>query len=191
MGRVSTPVVMRLIRLHSTSLGPTSMKLVTPWAASSLIVSVQRTAGALGPVSVADVTQDGTGVNGINYTAVSNWLTWNNNDVSVKTVSIPTLEDNVVEGTKTFNVILTNAVVANNGSGAPTNNLVVIYPSNAVVSIADDDFYGQLNFARVPGRKIEKADIDHLPREAGNDRRIANIQRLKTSRKAVARVFPA
>ena len=74
-------------------------------------------------------------------------LQWNDSDVSVKTVSIPTLEDHMVEGTKTFNVILTNAIVANNGSGAPTNSYVLIYPSNAVVSIADDDFYGQLNFS--------------------------------------------
>ena len=111
------------------------------------IVSIQRTAGALGTESVACVTGNGTGINGVNYTAVSNWLTWNDSDVSVKTVSIPTLEDDVVEGTKTFNVYLTNAVVANNGSGAPTNSLVLIYPTNAVVSIADDDFYGQLNFS--------------------------------------------
>ena len=72
-------------------------------------VSVQRTGGALGTISVACVTSDGTGSNGVNYTAVSNWLTWNDSDVSVRTVSIPTLEDHVVEGTKTFNVILTNA----------------------------------------------------------------------------------
>jgi uncharacterized delta-60 repeat protein/uncharacterized repeat protein (TIGR01451 family) len=108
---------------------------------------VQRTGGALGTVSVALVTSDGTGTNGINYTATSNWLTWNDSDVSQRIVSIPTVQNNVVEGTKTFNVILTNAQVANNGTGAPTNKLVLIYPSNAVVSIADNDFYGQLNFA--------------------------------------------
>jgi uncharacterized delta-60 repeat protein/uncharacterized repeat protein (TIGR01451 family) len=110
-------------------------------------VSIARSGGALGTVSVACLTQNGTGVSGVNYTSVSNWLVWNDSDVSVKTVSIPTLEDNVVEGTKTFNVILTNAIVANNGSGAPTNSLVLLYPTNAVVSIADDDFYGQLNFS--------------------------------------------
>ena len=93
------------------------------------------------------MTSDGTGRNGVNYSSVSNWLTWNDSDVSLRTVSIPTLEDHVVEGTKTFNVILTNAQVANNGSGAPTNALALIPPSSAVVSIADDDSYGQLNFS--------------------------------------------
>ena len=53
----------------------------------------------------------------------------------------------MVEGTKTFNVMLTNALVANFGTGAPTNGLVLIYPTNAVLSIADDDSYGQLNFS--------------------------------------------
>jgi uncharacterized repeat protein (TIGR01451 family)/uncharacterized delta-60 repeat protein len=113
---------------------------------SPVTVGVQRTGGALGSVSVALVTADGTGVHGVNYTPVSNWMTWTNNDVSVHTVTIQTLEDNVVEGTKTFNVILTNAQVANNGSGAPTNSLVLIYPTNAPVSIVDDDSYGQLSF---------------------------------------------
>jgi uncharacterized repeat protein (TIGR01451 family)/uncharacterized delta-60 repeat protein len=114
---------------------------------SPATVSVQRTAGALGTISVVCMTQDGTGSNGINYTAVSNLLVWTDSDVTERYVTIPTLEDNVVEGTKTFNVILTNALVGNTGSGAPTNNLVLIYPTNAVVSIADDDSYGQLNFS--------------------------------------------
>ena len=110
-------------------------------------VGVQRTAGAAGILTVQLLTQDGTGSNGVNYTAVSTNLQWTDSDVAVRYVSIPTLEDHIVEGTKTFNVILTNAIVANNVSGAPTNSYVLIYPSNAVVSILNDDFYGQLNFS--------------------------------------------
>jgi len=86
---------------------------------------VQRTGGALGTVSVALVTSDGTGTNGINYTATSNWLTWNDSDVSQRIVSIPTVQNNVVEGTKTFNVILTNAQWPTTERGAE-NKLVLI-----------------------------------------------------------------
>jgi uncharacterized delta-60 repeat protein/uncharacterized repeat protein (TIGR01451 family) len=110
-------------------------------------IGVQRTAGALGIVSVQVVTSDGTGTNGINYTGVTNTLQWTNGDVSVKTVSIQTLEDHVVEGTRTVNVKLTNALVADFGTGAPTNSLVLISPTNAVLSIADDDSYGTVAFA--------------------------------------------
>ncbi|MGA2540612.1 MAG: Calx-beta domain-containing protein [Verrucomicrobiota bacterium] len=111
-------------------------------------IGIQRTGGALGIVSVACLTSDLTASNGINYTTVSNYLTWTNGDVSVKTVSIPTIEDHVVEGTKSFAVYLTNAYVPPVGNGGQTNNsLVLIYPSSAVVNIADDDFYGQLNLA--------------------------------------------
>ena len=109
-------------------------------------IAVERTGGALGLLSVQCLTADGTGSNGVNYTAVSTNLQWTNGDVSPKFVYIPTLEDHVVEGTKTVNVMLTNALVANFGTGAPTNGLVLIYPTNAVLSIADDDSYGQLNF---------------------------------------------
>ena len=110
-------------------------------------VGIQRTGGALGILSVACMTRDGSAIHGVNYTPVSNWLVWNDSDVSVKTVSIPTLEDNVVETNKSFNVILTNAIVANNGSGAPTNLLVLYPPTNEVVTIVNNDSYGQLNFS--------------------------------------------
>ena len=113
----------------------------------TVTVGVQRTGGALGIISVACVTRNGSAISGVNYTSVSNWLTWNDSDASVEMVSIPTLEDNVVESNKTLNVILTNPIVANNGSGAPTNQLVLINPTNAVVTIVNDDSYGQLNFS--------------------------------------------
>jgi uncharacterized repeat protein (TIGR01451 family)/uncharacterized delta-60 repeat protein len=107
-------------------------------------VSVQRLGGATGQLTVQCGASDGTGTNGINYTGVTNTLTWSNQDVSVKTMTIQTLQDNVVEGPKTVNLSLFNAT--NVGSTGNSNNLILNSPSNAVLTILDSDNFGGLSF---------------------------------------------
>ncbi len=113
-------------------------------------VGVMRSGGAVGEMTVQVATSNGTGVNGVNFTGVTNTLTWANEDVSVKTVAVPTLQDNIVEGPKTVNLILLNAT-----NVASTNNdsLILTSPTNAVLTIEEVNSYGNLNFV-VPNFNI-------------------------------------
>jgi uncharacterized delta-60 repeat protein/uncharacterized repeat protein (TIGR01451 family) len=119
-------------------------------------VGVMRSGGAVGVLTVQCGTSDGTNINGhnaingTNYTGVTNTLTWSNQDVSVKTMTFQTLQDNTVDGNLTNNVFLFNAT--NVGS---TNNdgLILLAPTNATVAILESDSYGNLGFA-VPNFNI-------------------------------------
>ena len=103
-----------------------------------------RSGGAQGQLTVQCATSNGTATNGVNYTGVTNTLTWDNQDIAVKTISMPTLQDNSVDGTKTVNLSLFNASIVN-GNGN-SNSLILSSPSNAVLNIEDSDHYGALNF---------------------------------------------
>ena len=108
-------------------------------------ISVIRSGAALGQLSVECGTSNGTAVNGINYVGVTNTLTWTNGDISPKTITLQTLQNNTVEGPKTVNLFLFNAQVAGNSSQL-TNAEVLTSPSNAVLTIQDSDSYGNLSF---------------------------------------------
>jgi uncharacterized delta-60 repeat protein/uncharacterized repeat protein (TIGR01451 family) len=117
-------------------------------------VTVTRSGAAKGQISVYCGTSNGTALNGVNYTGVTNQLTWTNLDISPRTMTIQTLENNTVEGPKTVNVFLFNAQVAGN-SNPQTNAEVLASPSNAVLTIVDTDSYGDLNFL-VPKFNIQQ-----------------------------------
>jgi uncharacterized delta-60 repeat protein/uncharacterized repeat protein (TIGR01451 family) len=108
-------------------------------------ISVVRSGAALGQLSVEVGTSNGTAINGINYEGVTNTLTWTNQDISAKTITVQTLQDNTVEGPKTVNLFLFNPEVAGN-TNALTNSEVLASPSNAVLTIVDTDSYGSINF---------------------------------------------
>ena len=113
-------------------------------------VGVMRSGGAVGVMTVQVRTSNGTGANGVNYTSITNMLSWANEDVSVKTVAVPTLQDNIVEGPKTVNLSLFNATnVANTNS----DSSILTSPSSAVLTIQEVDTYGNLNFV-VPNFNI-------------------------------------
>jgi len=95
--------------------------------AGSLTVSVNRTGGSSGEVSVGYVTADGTAVAGKDYTATSGTLQWADGDASAKMFSIPISNAVPFSGNKAFTLQLTNA------SGAS-----IAAPSSASVTIAGD-----------------------------------------------------
>jgi hypothetical protein len=89
-------------------------------------VTIQRTGTTDGTASVAYSTQDGTGKAGVNYTATSGTLSFASGETS-KTIQVPILNNNLVEGDRTFQIVLssvTGAAVA----GDP-----------ATITIDDDD----------------------------------------------------
>jgi uncharacterized repeat protein (TIGR01451 family)/uncharacterized delta-60 repeat protein len=113
---------------------------------SPALITVNRVGGASGQLTVQYTTGDGTGVNTVNYVGTSGTLTWNNQSVTPQTFTVQTLQDNVVEGAKTVNLSLFNPDVVGS-SGGLTNQEVLAYPSNAVLTINDIDSYGIFSFS--------------------------------------------
>jgi uncharacterized repeat protein (TIGR01451 family)/uncharacterized delta-60 repeat protein len=110
-------------------------------------VTVNRVGGALGELSVECATSNGTAVSPGNYTATTSTLMWQNQSVTPQTMTIQTIQDNVVEGAKTVDLSLFNPSIGGSTPGTLTNQEVLAYPSNAVLTINDIDSYGTLNFS--------------------------------------------
>ena len=109
-------------------------------------VTVNRVGGAKGKSNVYCGTSDGTGTDTINYTGVTNLLTFQTGSITPQTMTIQTLQDYFVEGAKTVNVFLFGAT--NQGVTSPTsNNQILAFPSNVVLTIEDVDSYGTFSFS--------------------------------------------
>jgi hypothetical protein len=71
-------------------------------------VTISRTLGTAGTVSVDYATSDNTALAGTDYTAQSGTLTWNDGDAADKTVSIPISNATAFAGSKVFGIVLSN-----------------------------------------------------------------------------------
>ena len=91
-------------------------------------ITVTRTGGSAGAVGVSFATSNGTATAGSDYTAVTQTVSFANGDTANKTVSIPILDDTLVEGNETVNLALSN----------PTGGATLGSPSTAVLT-----YYGQ------------------------------------------------
>jgi uncharacterized delta-60 repeat protein/uncharacterized repeat protein (TIGR01451 family) len=110
--------------------------------AGSALITVKRSGGSLGTLSVYYATTNGTARAGIDYVGVTNLLTWNPGDNTPKTFSVPILDNQLVDGTRAFNLRLFSPVL--NGA---TNFSVMGGASNSVVYLLDDDAYGAVAFS--------------------------------------------
>ena len=97
-------------------------------------VTVQRTGGSGGAVSVDYATSDGTATEGSDYTAASGTLNWAAGDSADKTFTVPVTWDGRGEGLESVNLALTNP---GGGSDLGPNSV-------AVVGIGDDGATGPL-----------------------------------------------
>lgn len=70
------------------------------------VITVERSGGEGGTVSVQFSTQNGTAAAGQDYTAVSGTLTWGPGDGGHKTFTIPILDDSAAEGSETVRLAL-------------------------------------------------------------------------------------
>ena len=95
--------------------------------ASNLVVTVRRAAGAVGEASVRLVTVDGAARQGVHYGAVSTALLFNDAE-TFKRVTIPVIDNLVIDGNRSFSVTLVDALGASLGS-----------PSAVPAVIVDDD----------------------------------------------------
>src|SRR5262249_47711275 len=91
-------------------------------------ITVTRTGGSDGSVSVNYATSNGTATAGSDYTAASGTLTFGAGETS-KTFTIPITNDTAVEGNETINLTLSS----------PTGGATLGSQTSAVLTIQDDD----------------------------------------------------
>lgn len=94
----------------------------------SAVITVTRTGGSTGAVSVNYATSNGSASAGADYTAASGTLTLASG-VTSRTFSVPIREDAAVEGSETVNLALSN----------PTGGATLGSTSTATLTIADND----------------------------------------------------
>jgi hypothetical protein len=102
-----------LLQSWKTSHPPGSMQLATaaisvPKNSGVATLGVTRSGGSIGPVAVSFATADGTALAGIDYTATSGLLSWNDGETASKIINVPLLNNPVVGPNKTFTVNLSN-----------------------------------------------------------------------------------
>lgn len=75
---------------------------------ASIVLTLSRTGGSAGPVSVSYVTSNGTATAGSDYTASNGTVDWADGVAASKTITIPILNDSTVESAESFTVTLSN-----------------------------------------------------------------------------------
>ncbi len=107
-------------------------------ADGQVTVTVRRSGGNAGDVAVNFATQNGTARAGVDYVSTNGILRWTDRDSAAKTFTIPILNNDIVEGEKTFNVIISN----------PTATGAIGATPSAVVHIQNDDAVGTFSFSQ-------------------------------------------
>jgi hypothetical protein len=92
-------------------------------------VTITRSSGNQGAVSVALTTSNLTAIGGFDYTPVSAKVTFADGDTTPKSVLVPIIDDATVEGDQTLQLTL----------ASPTNAAVLGTPSVAILTIHDNE----------------------------------------------------
>ena len=100
-------------------------------------ITVTRTGGNVGVLTVQYATGDGTATNGLDYLGSTNVLSWSDGDSSDRIINVPLTADGLVEGPETVNLQLFN----------PSNVGALGSRTNAVLTILDSDAFGKLAFS--------------------------------------------
>ena len=100
-------------------------------------ISVARSGGSQGTVSISFSTSDGSAVSGSDYLGTNGTLTWNSGDTAVKTFTIPLINSGLVNSNTTVNLQLSNPIV----NGSPNANGLGA-AATATLTIINDNFFG-------------------------------------------------
>jgi pimeloyl-ACP methyl ester carboxylesterase len=97
--------------------------------AGTVTLSVTRTGGSSGAVSVQYATANGTALAPGDYTASSGALNWPSGDTAPKPIPVTIVNDSTAESSESFTVTLSN----------PIGGATLSSPATATVTIVDDD----------------------------------------------------
>jgi endonuclease G len=92
-------------------------------------ITVTRTGGSNGSVSITYATSNSSATSGSDYTSVSGTLSFAGGDTGSKTFSVPILDDTTFEGNETVTLTLS----------APTGGATLGSPSTATLTIVEND----------------------------------------------------
>jgi hypothetical protein len=119
-------------------------------------VQVIRTGGDESTAAVGFATGDGTAHAGSDYTATSGTIIFGVGE-RTKTVTIPVLDDNAVEGGETINLTLTNPVGGRLGS--ITNSVLTILDDESPNQIDETAFFVRQHYLDFLGREPDAAGL--------------------------------
>ena len=111
------------------ALSFTSTALSASESVGNAVVTVRRSGGSLGAVSVAYASANGTAMAASDYAAASGTLNWSDGDAANKTFSVPISNDATAEANETITLSLSSP-----GGGATLGSA-----KTATLTIADDD----------------------------------------------------
>jgi uncharacterized delta-60 repeat protein len=107
-------------------------------------IVVQRVGGTTAETRVTVNTADDTARAGIDYVGITNLvLTWPSGVISNKVITIPIIDQNVVDTNRVFKVVLSNPTVSSTNQPAALGNIKEI-----AVNILDNDSFGNLRFSQ-------------------------------------------
>ena len=124
----TTEVVAGPPPVNPGTLGLAATAVSVGESAGNVVLTVNRTGGTDGAVTVGYATANGSASAGSDYTATSGTLNWAAGDGADKTITVPITSDTVDEPNETFTVTLSNAT-----GGASLGT------SSVTVTITDDD----------------------------------------------------
>jgi choice-of-anchor B domain-containing protein len=110
-------------------LGFSVVAVSAPEDGTSAEVTVRRSGGTLGAVTVDYATSGLTATENNDYTSAVGTLSWNDGDMGDRVITVPLTDDNAPETDETFQVELANA-----GGGATFDGSAIL-----TVTIEDDD----------------------------------------------------
>lgn len=128
-----SPTIAR-VTVVDNDFGPGVLSFTAPSfsiseAGTNVLITIVRTNGASGFVSVNFSTANGTAIAGVDYSATNGVLTFGDGDTS-KTVPIRVFDDAIAQGTRTFFFSITNA---------PGGGATIVPPSTVSVDILDNE----------------------------------------------------
>ncbi len=148
-------------------------------AAGIVSVTVNRTGGSSGAVSVTYATANGTAVAGTDFTAGSGTLTWASGDAASKSFSVPIINLTPFSGNKAFTVELSGPT-GGATLGSPSSAGITITGSQVITTTGTAWVYyngafnwgGDWSFAATPNYK----DTSGAPIEGPYDIEVTNQQ---------------
>jgi choice-of-anchor B domain-containing protein len=115
----------RNLNANAGRLGFVGGGLLVGESAGILAISVRRSGGVQGQVSVDFATADGTAQAGSDYTATSGTLTWAQGDAADKRIFVPINDDAAQEASEQFSITLGNLTGSATLDGSAQLNIVV------------------------------------------------------------------
>jgi hypothetical protein len=127
------------------------------------VITVTRAGGDAGQVSAQFATDGGTAVAGVDFTATNATVTFADGDSAPKTVKVPILNDQLVDGNQTLNLTLSNPT---GGATLGTQSMAVltILNANSPVPIIDkvQVTFGKVQKTRKVRQKVTVKNVSNL-----------------------------